>query len=722
MPALAVSEPHGQLGGQGLEGFYHGGRRLLSRMRLSVAGAEPVAVQGRMTGAAQARFVGTVRTAAGHGPDPVVIVERLRHAAGVERIALRSRAARPLRLPVELELGTDLAELGAIATGSPGPALQAAVHENGLRWSTRGASAAVTAWPPPGTVLASAGVLRWEFDLLPGEDRTVELRIAFTSAAPAARLDAPATRLPAPRAGAGGHAVGGYGAGSQAVGGYGSGTAAGAGAHPPGGYASGSHLSGGFASSSDPGQSVVGGYLAGSGRGQSSGGYAASAVPVRPQPPWGPVVAVADDARVAPLLACALDDLDALLLRDPDRAGDLYPAAGAPWRCGLAPADALWAARILLPLGTRLAAGTLRALARAQVTAPGPELGLIRGALRDSGPHLPPRSTGAEATLLFPVVLAEARLWGLPDTETERLLPAAERCLAFLRAGPGPLVPDPAPDAPYRIDTQAHAHRAAMLGADLLDGLGRPGAGELRERARELRERVREAFWIDDRSGGRPAAALTPDGRPVASLGSAAAHLLDPGLTSGGRLAEGLLDKVQTEQVARLLGAPSLDSGWGLRSLGAKEPGYNPFGHRAGAVCVHETAVGVHGLFAAGYEKEAAALLHGVLDAAAEFGNRLPEMYAGEHRTEGSAPLPHPTACRPSATAAAAVVHLLASLAGVRPDAPAGTVCVQPAGTAPLGAVQLSGLQVAGEPFGVRVSRLGMAMVEEAGEGLQLGG
>ncbi len=236
-----------------------------------------------------------------------------------------------------------------------------------------------------------------------------------------------------------------------------------------------------------------------------------------------------------------------------------------------------------------------------------------------------------------------------------------------------------------------------------------------------MRAAFQEDFWIEDRGGGRPAAARLPDGRLVPHLGAASVHLLDTGLLDAGASAPGLLDKVQTEQLARLLGGPVMDSGWGLRSLGAKEAAYNPFGHRGGAVRVHETAVAVAGLAAAGYEKEATSLLRGVLSAAEAFGYRLPEMYAGEQRTEGGAPLPHPAACRPAATAAAAGVLLLTTLAGIRPDAPAGTVTLRPLRGAPLGEIGLTGLRVAGAPFSVRVSRLGLAMVEEAADGLQLG-
>ena len=643
-PALAVSAAHGQLLGQGLDGFYQDGRRVLARCELRIAGIAPIPVQGRLVAAGRARFVAVVRTGADGGPDPSVTVERLRTAGGIERITVHNTGPRGVRLPVEVGLGTDLADLAAVASGRAGPDLPASVCDSGLRWSRDGTGARITAHPAPDSALASAGLLRWDLSVPPAGSWTVELR-AFLETAPA-----------------------GQPARSRSL--------------PP-----------------------AGGPL-----GQREG-----TVPV----PWSAAEVSCDDARAGALLRASLDDLWALLLRDPVRPADVHTAAGAPWRLALAPADALWAARMVLPLGTRLAAGTLRTLARRQ----DPRSGKVPGVLRHAGPHLPPTCSGVEATLLFVTVLAEARRWGLPEREAEALLPAAERCLHWLLAAvdDNGYVPDPAPGGPARCEVQAHAHRAMLHGGDLLEAYGRPGADGWRERAAELRRRFREEFWLDDRAGGRPAAALAPDGRPAPHLGSAAAHLLDTGLLGGSRLAEGLLDKAQTEQLARLLGAPDLDSGWGLRTLSAKAPGYNPFGHRGGAVRVHESAVAAVGLAAAGYEKEASALLRGVLDAAETFGHRLPEMYAGEQRTADRAPAPHPTAGRPAAVAAAGAVHLLTALAGVRPDAPERTVAVRPMGSVPLGAVQFSGLRVAEEPFSVRISRLGMAMVEEAAPGLQLG-
>ncbi|GLP63453.1 aminotransferase [Streptomyces sp. TUS-ST3] len=632
LPGLAISTDQGQLTGQGLEGFYHAGRRVLSRCRIRVAGREPVAVQARTTAADRARFVATARVAHGGGPDPDVVVERTRRADGTEHILLHSSAARPLRLPVEVALGTDLADLGAIASGRAGPELPATVHDSGLRWSCAAGEATVTADPPPADALASAGLLRWELDLPPGGTAGLELRVRLDGAGPVRAVGRAATS------------------------------------------------------------------------------------------PLTYARATGDHSAVQPLLHTSIDDLQSLLLRDPADPTDTHLAAGAPWRCGLAPADALVAARMALPLGTRLAAGTLRTLARTQLRGRTAQAGLIPGPRRDAGAHLPPACTGTEATLLFPTLLAEAFRWGLSHQETQELLPTAERCLGWMRAAVGDTtyLCDPQSGGPARCETQAHAHRAAVLGADLLDAFDRPGGAALREWGHALRTAFRQDFWVEDRSGGRPAAARGPDGRPVPHLGAAAAHLLDTGLLGGGELAPGLLDRVQTEQLARLLGGPAMDSGWGLRGLGTKEEGYNPFGHRTGTVRVHETAIAVSGLAAAGYEKEAGSLLRGLLAAAEAFGHRLPEMYAGERRTDGSAPLPHPAACRPAATAAASGVLLLSTLAGIRPDVPAGTVTLRPVRSVPLGEIVLTGLRVAEAPFSVRVSRLGLAMAEEVAEGLRL--
>ncbi|WP_282202731.1 glycogen debranching N-terminal domain-containing protein [Kitasatospora fiedleri] len=709
-PGMASSGPDGQLRGQGLHGFFRHGVRTLARMELRLGGVEPLPLQGTLTSTAAARFVGSVRVPGDLDPDPALTVERLRHADGAETVTVRNTGARPARLPLEIALGTDLGLLTDIAAGRRSADLPGQVQSSGLRWVGQGRAATVSARPSPHAVLAGAGVLRWDLEIQPGARWSVDLR---------AELETPST------------------------------------GRPP------------------------------TGRGPG--------VPL----PWSEPEVRADDRRAARLVSRALDSLGGLLLADADRPTDLYTASGAPWRFGLTAADALWAARMTLPLGTRLAAGTLRAVARRQHqaapqattapaapvavpnlaarpadsapgdggsapeggaagpvpgSAPGPVGGpnppggeagaaaqamdgVIPGPLRHGGPELPASCTATEATLLFVTVLAEAWRWGMPRAEVAELLPAAERALGALRSavvegpdGPVGFVADfgrPAEEraarpGPARCEVQAQAHRAALQGADLLDAFDRPGAAQWRSWAAELRERFRERFWIDDLSGGRPAAALLAPDRPVPAVASTLVHLFDLGLAAEGELHEGLLDREQTRLLAQRLVTPEFDCGWGLRTLSAKSPRFNPLGHRSGAVRVQETALAVSGLVDAGFEREAEILLEGLLEASAHFEGRLPEMYAGEQKVADCPPVPHPAACRPAAVSAAAAVHLVLSLAGVRPDVPSGRVATRPASTAPLGALELTGLRVAGEPFSVRVSRIGVAVVEEAPSFLQL--
>nr|WP_051967089.1 glycogen debranching N-terminal domain-containing protein [Kitasatospora mediocidica] len=648
---MAASGPDGQLRGEGLHGFFRSGIRMLSRVELRLGGIEPLALQGDLSSAAQARFLAAVRTPGDLDPDPALTVERLRHADGVETITVRNAGSRPARLPLEITLGTDLGNLAEIAAGQRSPDVAGQVQSAGLRWSGRGYGAVVSARPSPHAVLAGAGVLRWDLEIQPGARWSVELHVELETAPTVAR--------------------------------------------PPIGRGAG--------------------------------------VPL----PWPDLAIRCDDSRAELLVRRSLDSLGGLLLADSDRPTDLYAASGAPWRFGLAAADALWAARYTLPLGTRLAGGTLRALARRQQSGPGPfgrADGIVPGALRHAGPELPPSCTATEATLLFVTVLAEAWRWGLPRQEVLELLPAAERALGALRATAESSVvegfvtdlgrsPDDRAGYPpaARCEVQAQAHRAALHGAELLDAFGRPGGAQWREWAAGLRGRFRERFWVDDLSGGRPAAALTADDRTLSAVAASFVHLLDLGLAAEGESLPGLLDREQTRLLAQRLAAPELDCGWGLRTLSSKSARFNPLGHRSGAVRVQESAMAVSGLAEAGFEREAGALLEGLLAAAAHSGGRLPEMYAGEQRLPDCPPVPHPAACRPAAVSAAAAAHAVFALAGVRPDVPARRVVVRPASTAPVGELELSGLRVAGEPFAVRISRIGVAVVEEASPDLQLG-
>jgi hypothetical protein len=259
------------------------------------------------------------------------------------------------------------------------------------------------------------------------------------------------------------------------------------------------------------------------------------------------------DARLAALRRRSLADLDGLLLADPDHPDDRFAAAGSPWFCTLFGRDALWTARLLLPLGPALAGGTLRVLARRQgrrddpdaEEEPGRILHEVRPArLQAGGLDLPPVYYGTiDATPLWCCLLHDAWRAGLPDPEVAALLPHLEAALAWIRraaaptgflayagSGGGGLANQGWKDSPDGVrwadgtvaarplalcEVQGYAHEAALGGAALLDAFGRPGPAEHRRWAADLAGRFRRAFWVDDPAGPHPAIALDGAGRPV---------------------------------------------------------------------------------------------------------------------------------------------------------------------------------------------------------------
>lgn len=434
--------------------------------------------------------------------------------------------------------------------------------------------------------------------------------------------------------------------------------------------------------------------------------------------PWARPEVRCADHRVAELLRRSMDDLESLLGADPAEPADVFVTAGAPWYVTLFGRDALWTARMLLPLGTRPAAGTLRALARRQGVRTDPqtdeEPGKIPHEVRIPGGGLPALSYGSvDATALFLCLLVDAWRWGLPPAELRDLLPAAERAMTWLRGhgdgfvcyrrnAPGGLsnqgwkdsadairLPDGRhAEPPIALpEVQAYAYEAAVGCAALFEAFDVPRAAEARRWAAGLRARFRSAFMVDGDAGPYVALALDSAGRPVPSVASNMGHVLGTGL----------LDDRQSAMIADRLVSPDLNSGWGLRTLSAEHRAFNPLGYHTGSVWPHDTAITAWSLSRAGHPRAAVALLRGLVDAAAHFGHRLPELYSGERRAPGLPPVAYPAACHPQAWAAAAAVVLLTVLTGLAPDVPGGTIRVRPV---PVGWAEFGLREVRGLPLG----------------------
>jgi glycogen debranching enzyme len=97
-------------------------------------------------------------------------------------------------------------------------------------------------------------------------------------------------------------------------------------------------------------------------------------------------------------------------------------------------------------------------------------------------------------------------------------------------------------------------------------------------------------------------------------------------------------------------------------------------------------------------------LAQGLLDAAAAFAGRLPELFCGFPRGDFGAPVPYPTSCSPQAWASAAPLLLVRALLGLDLDVPSRTLTVRPRLPESWGQVTLSGLDVAGTAVEIRAT------------------
>ncbi|MGW0802387.1 amylo-alpha-1,6-glucosidase [Nonomuraea sp. NPDC002799] len=466
---------------------------------------------------------------------------------------------------------------------------------------------------------------------------------------------------------------------------------------------------------------------------------------------WSRPRVTAADRRIDRLLERSLADLSSLRLAEPGAPEDTFVGAGAPWFLTLFGRDSIWAARLLLPLGTRLAASTLRVLARRQGRRLDPHSGeapgkimheLRRNAFDLAGEdrRLPAAYYGTiDATLLWISLLHDAWRWGLPAQDVEALLPSLEAALGWLAEHADPdgdgfveyvdtsghglanqgwkdsgdsvrFHDGRRAEAPIAlVEVQGYAYQAALHGAALLDAFGRPGGPRWRAYAAELAERFRAAFWVEGPQGRFPALALDRDKRPVNSLTSNIGHLLGTGI----------LSRAETVQVAALLAAPSMAAGFGLRTMSSADAGFSPLSYHCGSIWPHDTAIVIAGLAREGFGVQAATLAEGLLAAAESFDYRLPELYAGDARDRLGRPVAYPAACRPQAWSAAAALTIAHVALGLHPDVPAGQVHLRPLTGAPLGALTVGGFQVAGADVEVTVDHDGTAKVTGLPDGIR---
>jgi glycogen debranching enzyme len=457
---------------------------------------------------------------------------------------------------------------------------------------------------------------------------------------------------------------------------------------------------------------------------------------------WDRVRVEADDPRLGPLVAQSVEDLHHLVLRDPEAPKDVFVAAGSPWYLTLFGRDSIWAARMMLPFGTELAAGTLRALARRQGIVEAPELaeqpGKILHEVRraayaspDGTLTLPPLYYGTvDATALWVCLLVDAWRWGLPEAEVRALLPNLHAALGWI-TGPGQPDDDgllkyldttgaglanqgwkDSPDSmrlrdgrvaegPIAlVEAQAYAVEALLGAAHLLDRLGEDGADRARGEGEALRDRLNQRFWVGQGAQRYLAMALDGQGRPVDGLGSNMAHVLGTGS----------LSPADAAAVAATLTGEELLDPYGVRTLGSSNGGFNPIGYHTGSIWTHDTAIAALGLAQEGHVDAAARVVRALVDSGAVFDGRWPELYSGLPVT--GKPAPYPASCRPQAWAAASAGAVLTVALGLQADLPARTLTVRPARSMPFGELTVEGIRLGAATLTIRANRAGGVDVE----------
>ncbi len=394
-------------------------------------------------------------------------------------------------------------------------------------------------------------------------------------------------------------------------------------------------------------------------------------------------------------------------------------AAGIPWFATPFGRDSLIASLQTLPLDPALAADTLRYLASYQGKkldprrdeAPGKILHEMRDGEMTRAGEMPfdPYYGSIDSTPLFLVALSEWYQWTGDRQLLHELMPAGRQALQWMETygdtdGDGFLDYQRQSErglanqgwkdswdailyrdgvlaaAPVALcEVQGYAYDARYRWARLLRLIGETAeAARVELEAQKLAEKFERTFWLPEENfyalalAGRNREKTNIPGQstkynaagerqPVAVITSNPGHLLWSRIVAPERAA----------LVAQRLMREDMFSGWGVRTLAASEPVFNPLSYHRGSVWPHDNALLGLGMALYGHSDACERIFTGLYQAAAHFRDlRLPELFVGVERRDWDAPVYYPVACSPQAWASGAWFMLLQGMLGLRPNAP----------------------------------------------------
>jgi len=413
-------------------------------------------------------------------------------------------------------------------------------------------------------------------------------------------------------------------------------------------------------------------------------------------------------------------------------------SAGIPWYSTPFGRDSIITSLQTLGMNPRIACDTLRYLASTQGRRENPDTEeqpgkimheLRRGELARAGeiPHVPYYGT-IDATPLWLILLHETWRWTGDEALVRELMPNAERAIEWMdrygdidgdgfieyaKTSPNGLVnqgwkdswdgvpfPDGALPVPpiALVEVQGYACDAKRRMAALYHAFGdHARAKQLRTEASRMREHIMEAFWIEEL--GTFALALDGAKRPLPTITTNAGHLLWCRVP----------DAARAQRTGARLLAPDMFSGWGVRTLSAEHPVFNPMSYHDGSVWPHDNAIVALGLSLTGQKPAMLPIFSALYDAALGLRyHRLPELYCGMTRAEGRRPVLYPVSCSPQAWASGAFFMLLQAATGILPDAPARELHIREPLLPPfLRRLVIEGMQIGGSRVSLQFTRRG---------------
>ncbi len=245
----------------------------------------------------------------------------------------------------------------------------------------------------------------------------------------------------------------------------------------------------------------------------------------------------------------------------------------------------------------------------------------------------------------------------------------------------GTVVPDPI----ATCEEQAFVYAAKFEFSEVLWWFDRKEeARRLFEQAQALKQRFNDAFWLPEKR--YVAMGLDPDDRPIASVGSDPCHAMTAGI----------LDDDLVGPVVERMFADEMFSGWGVRTLSADHPGYNPYSYHRGSVWPAEQGAFALALARYGMYEQLHRLSRAQFEAANLFNHaRLPEVFSGHHRgARHPFPAFYPDANSPQAWSASSVFSHLQAMLSLYPYAPLDLLIVDPHLPDWLSDITLRGLRV----------------------------